>query len=117
MNALTMCLQTLTLCCSRINATLHSPRIGYNTEGYDWYRIERLIKRNCVEYGISTYIYYYSHQIGNTQQQVIDPELNAYLYSNLNTKEEWIKYGEDNNIVKCFPQWRENVYNYIYFLD
>lgn len=116
MNALTMCLQSLTLCCYRINATLHCPRIGYNTEGYDWYKIERLIKRNCVEYGISTYIYYYSHQMNNNSNsnsvQNMDPELNSYLYDKLKSKIDWIKYGEDSNIVRSFPQWRENVYLY-----
>lgn len=79
MNALTMCLQTLTYCCSRINASIHSPRIGYNTEGYDWYRIERLIKRNCTEYGIPTYVYYYIHTV--TSNKVVLPiDLNATKY-------------------------------------
>ncbi|XP_076113824.1 chromodomain-helicase-DNA-binding protein 1-like isoform X3 [Mytilus galloprovincialis] len=41
------------------SASVHLPRIGYDTPGFNWYGTERLIKKHLASKGIPTYIYYY----------------------------------------------------------
>lgn len=40
-------------------ASVHLPRIGHDTPGFNWYGTERLIKKHLASEGIPTYIYYY----------------------------------------------------------
>lgn len=40
-------------------ASVHLPRIGHDTPGFNWYGTERLIKKHLASKGIPTYIYYY----------------------------------------------------------
>ncbi|XP_060086323.1 chromodomain-helicase-DNA-binding protein 1-like [Ylistrum balloti] len=46
-------------------ASIHLPRIGHDTPGYNWYGTERLIKKHLAAEGIPTYIYYFprKHQL------------------------------------------------------
>ncbi|XP_050968849.1 chromodomain-helicase-DNA-binding protein 1-like [Labeo rohita] len=40
-------------------ASVHLPRIGHSTKGFNWYGTERLIRKHLATKGISTFIYYY----------------------------------------------------------
>ncbi|XP_048055223.1 chromodomain-helicase-DNA-binding protein 1-like [Megalobrama amblycephala] len=40
-------------------ASVHLPRIGHSTKGFNWYGTERLIHKHLATKGISTSIYYY----------------------------------------------------------
>ncbi|XP_006861379.1 PREDICTED: chromodomain-helicase-DNA-binding protein 1-like isoform X1 [Chrysochloris asiatica] len=40
-------------------ASVHLPRIGHATKGFNWYGTERLIRKHLAAKGIPTYIYYY----------------------------------------------------------
>ncbi|XP_051561906.1 chromodomain-helicase-DNA-binding protein 1-like [Myxocyprinus asiaticus] len=40
-------------------ASVHLPRIGHSTKGFNWYGTERLIRKHLASRGISTSIYYY----------------------------------------------------------
>ncbi|XP_043097824.1 chromodomain-helicase-DNA-binding protein 1-like isoform X2 [Puntigrus tetrazona] len=40
-------------------ASVHLPRIGYSTKGFNWYGTERLIRKHLATKSISTFIYYY----------------------------------------------------------
>lgn len=44
-------------------ASVHLPRIGYNTPGFNWYGTERLIRKYFVSKRIPTYVYYFSKRI------------------------------------------------------
>nr|XP_023656657.1 chromodomain-helicase-DNA-binding protein 1-like [Paramormyrops kingsleyae] len=44
----------------RKNASVHLPRIGHSTKGFNWYGTERLIRKHLASRGVPTYIYYYS---------------------------------------------------------
>jgi hypothetical protein len=44
------------------NTTIHMPRIGHNTPNFNWYAIERLVKKYFSNLKISTYIYYFKRQ-------------------------------------------------------
>ncbi|XP_051870509.1 chromodomain-helicase-DNA-binding protein 1-like [Pristis pectinata] len=41
------------------NASVHLPRIGHTTKGFNWYGTERLIRKYLSSRGIATYIYYF----------------------------------------------------------
>ncbi|XP_048855150.1 chromodomain-helicase-DNA-binding protein 1-like isoform X2 [Brienomyrus brachyistius] len=44
----------------RNKASVHLPRIGHSTKGFNWYGTERLIRKHLASRGVPTYIYYYS---------------------------------------------------------
>lgn len=39
--------------------SVHLPRIGYNTQGFDWYSTERQLRKYLCNRKIHTYVYYY----------------------------------------------------------
>ncbi|XP_069744831.1 chromodomain-helicase-DNA-binding protein 1-like isoform X2 [Narcine bancroftii] len=41
------------------NASVHLPRIGHTTKGFNWYGTERLIRKYLSSRGTATYIYYF----------------------------------------------------------
>ncbi|XP_066562122.1 chromodomain-helicase-DNA-binding protein 1-like [Amia ocellicauda] len=41
-------------------ASVHLPRLGHATKGFNWYGTERLIRKHLASRGIPTYIYYFS---------------------------------------------------------
>ena len=44
---------------SKGSMSIHLPRIGYNTQGFDWYSTERQLRKYLSNQKIHTYIYYY----------------------------------------------------------
>uniref|UniRef100_A0A8C2ALB5 Chromodomain helicase DNA binding protein 1-like n=1 Tax=Cyprinus carpio TaxID=7962 RepID=A0A8C2ALB5_CYPCA len=40
-----------------VNASVHLPRIGHSTKGFNWYGTERLIRKHLATKGISTFMY------------------------------------------------------------
>ncbi|XP_026202181.1 chromodomain-helicase-DNA-binding protein 1-like [Anabas testudineus] len=50
----------------RHKASVHLPRIGHSTKGFNWYGTERLIRKHLASRGIPTYIYYHSRAGKNT---------------------------------------------------
>ncbi|KAM6921156.1 chromodomain-helicase-DNA-binding protein 1-like [Xenentodon cancila] len=47
-------------------ASVHLPRIGHSTKGFNWYGTERLIRKHLASRGIPTFIYYHSRNVKNT---------------------------------------------------
>ncbi|XP_054645360.1 chromodomain-helicase-DNA-binding protein 1-like isoform X2 [Dunckerocampus dactyliophorus] len=45
-------------------ASVHLPRIGHSTKGFNWYGTERLIRKHLASRGIPTFIYYHSRCAG-----------------------------------------------------
>ncbi|XP_028258745.1 chromodomain-helicase-DNA-binding protein 1-like [Parambassis ranga] len=50
----------------RNKASVHLPRIGHATKGFNWYGTERLIRKHLASRGIPTFIYYHSRAVKNT---------------------------------------------------
>ncbi|XP_038572528.1 chromodomain-helicase-DNA-binding protein 1-like [Micropterus salmoides] len=50
----------------RNKASVHLPRIGHSTKGFNWYGTERLIRKHLASRGIPTFIYYHSRTAKNT---------------------------------------------------
>ncbi|XP_072294945.1 chromodomain-helicase-DNA-binding protein 1-like [Eucyclogobius newberryi] len=47
-------------------ASVHLPRIGQSTKGFNWYGTERLIRKHLSAQGVPTYIYYHSRSARNS---------------------------------------------------
>lgn len=60
LNALDQALEALAQRARALDASVHMPRIGYGTPRFNWYAVERLIKRNLRDRGVDTSIYYFS---------------------------------------------------------
>ncbi|TMW55068.1 hypothetical protein Poli38472_013830 [Pythium oligandrum] len=60
LHALERALHALALRALALDASVHMPRIGYGTPQFNWYAVERLIKRHLCERGVDTSVYYYS---------------------------------------------------------
>ncbi|XP_070688017.1 chromodomain-helicase-DNA-binding protein 1-like [Pempheris klunzingeri] len=50
----------------RNKASVHLPRIGHSTRGFNWYGTERLIRKHLASRGIPTFIYYHSKTAKST---------------------------------------------------
>uniref|UniRef100_A0A8C6ANP4 Chromodomain-helicase-DNA-binding protein 1-like n=1 Tax=Monodon monoceros TaxID=40151 RepID=A0A8C6ANP4_MONMO len=59
MAALDEGLKKIFLAAKKKKASVHLPRIGHATEGFNWYGTERLIRKHLASRGIPTYIYYF----------------------------------------------------------
>ncbi|XP_042178611.1 chromodomain-helicase-DNA-binding protein 1-like isoform X1 [Oncorhynchus tshawytscha] len=47
-------------------ASVHLPRIGHSTRGFNWYGTERLIRKHLASRGVHTSIYYYSRSVSTS---------------------------------------------------
>ncbi|XP_035871395.1 chromodomain-helicase-DNA-binding protein 1-like isoform X2 [Phyllostomus discolor] len=52
-------LKKIFLAAKKKKASVHLPRIGHATKGFNWYGTERLIRKYLAAKGIPTYIYYF----------------------------------------------------------
>ncbi|XP_042339987.1 chromodomain-helicase-DNA-binding protein 1-like isoform X2 [Plectropomus leopardus] len=50
----------------RHKASVHLPRIGHSTKGFNWYGTERLIRKHLASRGIPTFIYYHNRAAKKT---------------------------------------------------
>lgn len=60
MHALESSLRALAQSAKSLRASVHMPRIGYGTPGFNWYAVERIIQRQLRDAGVAVSIYYYS---------------------------------------------------------
>lgn len=59
MAALEEGLRKILLAAKKKRASVHLPRIGHATKGFNWYGTERLIRKHLATRGIPTFIYYF----------------------------------------------------------
>lgn len=59
MAALEEGLKKILLAAKKRKASVHLPRIGHATKGFNWYGTERLIRKHLATRGIPTFIYYF----------------------------------------------------------
>ncbi|DBA04459.1 TPA: hypothetical protein N0F65_010055 [Lagenidium giganteum] len=62
MNALDNALRALGKRALELNASIHMPRIGYGTPQFNWYAVERIIKRRVRDVGLHATVYYYARR-------------------------------------------------------
>uniref|UniRef100_W5UIK8 Chromodomain-helicase-DNA-binding protein 1-like protein n=1 Tax=Ictalurus punctatus TaxID=7998 RepID=W5UIK8_ICTPU len=59
LNALDEGLKKIYRAAKQKKASVHLPRIGHATKGFNWYGTERLIRKHLASRGVPTFIYYY----------------------------------------------------------
>ncbi|XP_027722501.1 chromodomain-helicase-DNA-binding protein 1-like isoform X1 [Vombatus ursinus] len=64
MAALDEGLKKISLAARKKKASVHLPRIGHATKGFNWYGTERLIRKHLAAKGVSTYVYYFPRNKG-----------------------------------------------------
>uniref|UniRef100_A0A8C8B056 Chromodomain helicase DNA binding protein 1 like n=1 Tax=Otus sunia TaxID=257818 RepID=A0A8C8B056_9STRI len=67
LSALEKGLKKIYLAAKKRNATVHLPRIGYATKGFNWYGTERLIRKYLATRGIPTLMYPFGVKRGEAQ--------------------------------------------------
>ncbi|OQR96038.1 chromodomain-helicase-DNA-binding protein 1 [Achlya hypogyna] len=60
LNALQESLAGLAAFAKAHNAQVHMPRLGAGTPGFNWYAVERLVKKHLVRQGVATHVYYFA---------------------------------------------------------
>uniref|UniRef100_A0A1A8N9X4 Chromodomain-helicase-DNA-binding protein 1-like n=3 Tax=Nothobranchius TaxID=28779 RepID=A0A1A8N9X4_9TELE len=70
LSALDEGLKKIYIAARRSKASVHLPRIGQSTKGFNWYGTERLIRKHLASRGIPTFIYYHNRAARNTPQMV-----------------------------------------------
>ncbi|XP_039668073.1 chromodomain-helicase-DNA-binding protein 1-like [Perca fluviatilis] len=66
LTALDEALKKIYTAAKRKKASVHLPRIGHSTRGFNWYGTERLIRKHLASRGIPTFIYYHNRAAKNT---------------------------------------------------
>lgn len=62
-SALSLCLMKLgNHCKADKGLSVHLPRLGYNTPGFDWYSTERQLRKYLSNRRVHTYVYYYKRK-------------------------------------------------------
>ncbi|XP_063275976.1 chromodomain-helicase-DNA-binding protein 1-like isoform X2 [Prinia subflava] len=64
LSALEKGLKKIYLAAKKRNATVHLPRIGHATKGFNWYGTERLVRKHLAARGVPTLVYYFSRSKG-----------------------------------------------------
>jgi len=67
MSSLSEALEKLYHVAKTTGASIHFPRIGYNTPKFNWYGTEKLIKKMLAQRGIKTLVYYYRRRGHNNK--------------------------------------------------
>ncbi|KAJ0398400.1 hypothetical protein ATCC90586_000691 [Pythium insidiosum] len=62
LHALERALQSLAAQALSLRASVHMPRIGYGTPQFNWYAVERIIKRQLSDANVPVSIYYFSRR-------------------------------------------------------
>ncbi|KAM9848259.1 chromodomain-helicase-DNA-binding protein 1-like [Aulostomus maculatus] len=63
----------------RHKASVHLPRIGHATKGFNWYGTERLIRKHLASRGIPTFIYYHSRSARSSRKMMTPQTLAASM--------------------------------------
>ncbi|XP_047141905.1 chromodomain-helicase-DNA-binding protein 1-like isoform X1 [Hydra vulgaris] len=77
LNYLSTSLEKIHHLAKETGASVHLPRIGYNSPNFNWYGTERLIKKILADQKVPTYIYYYKKftQINSSSTDQLTPHL------------------------------------------
>ncbi|XP_035250471.1 chromodomain-helicase-DNA-binding protein 1-like isoform X1 [Anguilla anguilla] len=71
MSALEEGLKKIHRAAKKKEASVHLPRIGHATKGFNWYGTERLVRKHLSSRGIPTSIYYYSSRAASSRPSAV----------------------------------------------
>lgn len=100
-----LALKSLAKSARAMKASVHLPRIGVGSTGFNWYGTEKLIQKYLSSRGIPTYIYYFQRNKKRKLSQRLDVHLPSY-FSNLHL----FFYDIDEQTVKRLKRF---VYAYV----
>ncbi|XP_069492562.1 chromodomain-helicase-DNA-binding protein 1-like [Ambystoma mexicanum] len=101
-------LKKIYLAAKKMNASVHLPRIGHATKGFNWYGSERLIRKYLAAKGIPTFIYYYPRTSSRMQQPATSRE------SSLSPTPELIDLKDQTTRKKDLPNFMNAISVYFY---
>ncbi|CAF3435055.1 unnamed protein product [Rotaria sp. Silwood1] len=106
-------LKSLAKKAKELKATVHLPRIGVGSQGFNWYGTEKLIKKYLSSRGISTYIYYFKRESATTNNK----RSNEQSYGN--NKRLSIEKGINNiNRLKLhMPSYLSGIHVFFHDID
>ncbi|CAH3149874.1 unnamed protein product [Porites lobata] len=93
LTSLSQGLQRVAVAAKKMKATVHLPRIGYNTPSFNWYGTERLVRKYLASKGIETSIYYFARGQSSSSTQCPSP---APSSNNGETKSASVKSGKSS---------------------
>ncbi|XP_022531537.2 chromodomain-helicase-DNA-binding protein 1-like isoform X1 [Astyanax mexicanus] len=64
----------------KLKASVHLPRIGHSTKGFNWYGTERLIRKHLAHRGIPTFVYYYKQTPSQSTVEASSSQASTSLY-------------------------------------
>jgi hypothetical protein len=73
LQSLDQCFTRLSDFARRTGASVHLPRIGHATPGFNWYGTERLIRKRLSQQGIPASVYYFARH-GRQQLELASPQ-------------------------------------------
>jgi len=77
LTSLSQGLRRVCVAAKKMKATVHLPRIGYNTPNFNWYGTERLVRKHLASKGIETSIYYFARNQSVTTSNSQTPTPNS----------------------------------------
>ncbi|XP_068681305.1 chromodomain-helicase-DNA-binding protein 1-like isoform X2 [Montipora foliosa] len=117
LTSLSQALMRVSSAAKKLKATVHLPRIGYNTPSFNWYGTERLIRKHLASKGIETSIYYYAKRQQLTSGTFNSPGVPSTSNGEDSTSIKKIKYVSksknlEEDITSCDDQ-RHNLPNFM----
>lgn len=86
LTSLSLGLKRIAVAAKKMKATVHLPRIGYNTPSFNWYGTERLLRKYLVCKGIQISVYYFVRRQSATNNSTTLTPSNADAQANRNCK-------------------------------
>ena len=100
LSALTTCLAKLSQFCITTQATVHMPRIGATTPGFNWYGTEKLLRKALCGKGIHVLIYYFTRNTSSNPPKSVNPTSSKITLTSQPSQEKPAK----SSAVACFPE-------------
>ncbi|KAK6180019.1 hypothetical protein SNE40_012242 [Patella caerulea] len=88
LSALRLGLEKIYVVAKAKKASVHLPRIGHDTPGFNWYGTERLINKILTSRGIPTYIYYFprKHSVKRKSSSISESNASKVQKKSLNDR-------------------------------
>ncbi|RHX98404.1 hypothetical protein DYB36_014387, partial [Aphanomyces astaci] len=80
LNALQVALKAVAAHARRLDATIHMPRLGAGTPGFNWYAVERLIRKHLTD-GATTFNEYDDEHSAGTCRHIADMGIDVTMLS------------------------------------
>lgn len=105
MNHLNEALEKIYHVAKETRASVHFPRIGYNTPNFNWYGTEKLIKKSLAQRKIRTFVYYFKRH-KSTVLQTPSSATNEATTSKQGNDDDAMKANESASLPDMFLNYQ-----------